>query len=55
MANHRYGANERPQLHEHRPHVINNNAGIALDYQPQAQAAAPVPVCTDLTFPHTRI
>ena len=49
-----YGVNEDPLLHEHRPHAINNYAGIAPDFPPQAQAAAPAPVCTDLTFPpHT--
>lgn len=50
-----YGVNEHPPLHEHRPHVINNYAGVALDFPPQARAAAPAPVCTDLSFPHTRI
>ncbi|KAF8488313.1 hypothetical protein F5888DRAFT_1893412 [Russula emetica] len=42
MANY-YGANEHPPLHEHRPHVINNHAGVALDFPPEAQAAAPAP------------
>lgn len=50
-----YGVNERPTLHEHRAHVINDYAGVVLDFPPQAQAAAPAPVCTDLMFPHTRI
>jgi hypothetical protein len=54
MANN-YGVNEHPPLHEHRPRVINNYAGVALDFPPQSQAAAPAPVCTDFTFPHKRI
>jgi len=54
MANH-YRANENPLLYEHHPHVINNYAGVALDFPPQVQAAAPAPVCIDLAFPHTRI
>jgi hypothetical protein len=50
-----YGVNEHPPLHEHRAHDINNHAGAVFGFPPQAQAAAPAPVCTDLTFPHTRI
>jgi hypothetical protein len=46
---------DHPPLHEHRDHAINNYAGVALDVSAQAQAAPPAPVCTDLTFPHTRI
>jgi hypothetical protein len=54
MANY-YGVNVDPPPYEHRAHVINNYARVALDFPPQAQAAAPAPVCTDLTFPHTYI
>ena len=44
-----------PLHHEHRGHAINNNyAGVALDVPVQAQAAPPVPVCTDLTHFHTQ-
>jgi hypothetical protein len=45
--------NDRPPLHEHRGHAINNYAGVALDVPVQAQAAPPVPVCTDLTHSYT--
>ena len=48
-------ANDYPPLHEHRDHVINNYAGVALDVPAQAHAAPPAPVSTDLTFPHTLI
>jgi hypothetical protein len=47
--------NDHPLLHEHRGHVINNYAGVALDIPAQAQAAPLAPVCTDLTFLHTQI
>jgi hypothetical protein len=53
MAN-SYGGNERPPLHEHRRHLINNYAGVAFDFPLQEQAAAPALVCTNLTFPHAR-
>jgi len=52
MANY-CGTNEHPPLHEHRPRAINNYAGVALDFPSQAQAAAPAPVRTDLSSPHT--
>jgi hypothetical protein len=42
-------------LHEHRGHAIDNYAGFALDVPARAQAALPVPVCTDLTYSHTHI
>ena len=54
MVNH-YRANEQHPLHEHGPRIINNYNGVALDFPPRAQDAAPAPVCTDLTFLHTRI
>ena len=43
-------ANDRPALHEHRDHVVNNYAGVAPDVPAYAQAALPAPVCTCLTF-----
>ena len=46
-------ANDHPQLHEHRDHVINNHVGVALDVPARAQAAPPPPVCTDVTLPRT--
>ena len=45
--------NDRPPLHEPCGHAINNYAGVSLDVPVQAQAAPPVPVCTDLTHSHT--
>jgi hypothetical protein len=44
--------NDRPPLHERHDHALNNYARVALDVPAQA---APAPVCTDLTFPHTHI
>ena len=43
-------ANDRPPLHKHRDHAINNYVGVA-----HAQAAPPAPVCTDIDFPYTPI
>ena len=54
MVNH-YRANEQHPLHEHGPRVINNYPGVALDFPPREQDAAPAPVRADLTFSHTRI
>ena len=42
-----------PFHHEHRGRAINNYAGVALGVPVQAQAAPPVPVCTDLTHSYT--
>ena len=50
-----YNADDRPPLHEHLDHAINNYAGVASDIPAQAHAAPPAPVSTDLTFPHTLI
>ena len=48
-------SNDQPPLHEHRDNAINNYAGVALNLPAQVQAAPPVPVCADFTFPHMYI
>ena len=48
-------ANDHPPLHEHHDQPIDNYAPVALNVPTQAQAAPPIPVCTDPSFPHTCI
>jgi hypothetical protein len=48
-------ANDYPPPQGHRDHIIGDNARIVQDVPAQAHVAPPMPVCTDLTLPHTHI